>query len=241
MMTQTDAIVLNTIKYGDSQIIVDMFTEQYGRISFICHVPKTAKAKVRKNLFQPMNLLDLSFDYRVNRQLQHIKDVRLSYFYRSIPFEPNKLAITLFLSEFLDYSTRDEQQNVPLYHYISMSMRWLDECQRGFSNFHLVFMMRLTKFIGFYPNLDHYVEGALFDLRNSCFCTNNPLHQDVLQPHEASKINLLMRMNYDTMHLFRMSHHERNRCLETILAYYKLHIPNFSELKSLDVMRELFA
>lgn len=240
MMTQTNAIVLNTIKYGDSQMIVDMFTEQHGRVSFICHVPKTAKAKVRKNLFQPMNLLELTFDYRPSRQLQHIKDMRLSYFYMSIPFDSYKLAITLFLSEFLMQTLRDEQQNIPLYHYISMSMKWLDECKQGFSNFHLVFMMRLSKFVGFYPNLDNYVEGALFDLRNSCFCTVAPLHSDTLQPNEASKINLLMRMNYETMHLFRMSRHERNRCLEIILTYYRLHIPNFPELKSLEVMRELF-
>lgn len=239
-MTKTDAIVLNSTKYGDSQLIVDMFTEQHGRVSFICHLPKSGRAKVKKNLFQPMTLLALTFDYRPNRQLQHIRDMQLSYHYMSVPFDAYKLAITLFLSEFLVFSLRDEQQNVPLYHYVAMSMKWLDECKQGFSNFHLVFMMRLSRFVGFYPNLEHYEEGALFDLRNSCFCMSAPLHQDFLQPLEASKISLLMRMNYETMHLFRMSHHERNRCLEIILSYYRLHVPNFKELKSLDVVKELF-
>ena len=157
-----------------------------------------------------------------------------------IPFDSYKLAITLFLSEFLYHSTRDEQVNVPLFHYIDMSMRWLDESHQAFSNFHLVFMMRLSRFIGFFPNLDNYEEGDFFDLRNGCFSKTVAPHHDVISPTEAAKIGLLMRMNYETMHLFKMSRSERNRCTEIILTYYRLHVPNFPELKSLGIMQELF-
>jgi DNA repair protein RecO (recombination protein O) len=240
MMTKTKGIVLHSLNYGDSQMIVDMFTEQLGRLSFICHISNSPKAKLKKMYFQPLHLLELEFDYRSSRNLQRIKDIRMSCNFTSIPFDSYKLAITLFLSEFLYHSTKDEQINLPLYQYIDMSVRWLDQSNRSFSNFHLVFMMRLSRFIGFFPNLDNYEDGDSFDLRNGCFSKSVAQHHDVLQPSEAAKIGLLMRMNYESMHLFRMNRAERNRCTDIILQYYRLHVPNFPELKSLSVMQELF-
>jgi DNA repair protein RecO (recombination protein O) len=78
-------------------------------------------------------------------------------------------------------------------------------------------------------------------MRSGEFADTAPLHRDYIEPTEAARIGVLMRMNYETMHLFRMSHDERNRCVELILAYYKLHVPNFPELKSLAVLQELFS
>lgn len=240
MEIKTNAIVLRTIKYGDSKIIVDLLTRQQGRVSFICRLLKSGKGKIKKQLFQPMTLLELSYDHRPAAKLQSFSDVRMSMPYSSIPFDPYKLSITLFLSEFLTYATRDEQQNEPLYDYIENSMSWLDKVSTSFSNFHLVFMMHLSRFIGFFPNLSGDVEGAWFDLRNAHFCLSQPLHPDCLNPAEASVIGLLMRVNYESMRVLRMSRTERSRCVELILHYYRLHVPNFPELRSLDVLKTLF-
>lgn len=241
MMTNSRAIVLNTLKFGEQQLIVDMLTEELGRVSFICRIPKTQKGKLKKQFFQPLSLLDAVFDYRQNARLQHLRDVRLSQPFTSIPFDAGKLSIALFLAEFLAYATRDEQQNAALFNYVVNSIDWLDGQTTSFANFHLVFMMRLSRFIGFFPNLEDYREGAVFDMRSGEFADTAPLHRDYIEPTEASRIGVLMRMNYETMHLFRMSHDERNRCVELILAYYKLHVPNFPELKSLAVLQELFS
>ena len=100
--------------------------------------------------------------------------------------------------------------------------------------------MRLSRFLGLYPNIEHWSEGAYFDLMNACFTLRQPTHGAFLMPVEASRIVKLMRMNYETMHLFSMSRLERNRCLEVIQIYYQLHLPDFPELKSLQVLRELF-
>lgn len=100
--------------------------------------------------------------------------------------------------------------------------------------------MRLSRFLGFYPNLEGYADGGYFDLRGSCFIDVRPFHPDFLEPAEASKIHLIMRMNYETMYLYAMSREERNRCIEVMMSYYRLHIPDFPEMKSLPVLRELF-
>ena len=240
MLTKTEALVLHAIKYGETRMIVDVFTRTQGRLSLIVSIPKSPKGKIRKQLFQPLTLLEAEIDIRPQAQLHKLRDVRLATPFATIPFHPHKLAIVLFVAEFLDHALRSEQRNEPLFDYIANSVQWLDGQTDRFANFHLVFLMRLSRFLGFYPNLDDYQTGDYFDLRESVFCAQPPLHHDVLQPSEADKLQLMMRMDYPTMHLFRLSHHERNRLLEVAVVYYRLHLPNFPELKSLAVLQELY-
>ena len=240
MLTKTQAIVLHSLKYGETRLIVDMFTRSQGRQSFIVSIPKSVKGKIKKQLFQPLTLLEIEYDLRPKLQLQKLSDVRLASPFSSIPFDPNKLSISLFIAEFLYYALRSEQRNEPLFDYIVNSIQWLDAQTNRFAIFHLVFLMRLSRFLGFYPNLDHYQAGDYFDLRESVFLPVPPVHRDFLHPQEAEKIQLMMRMDFPTMHLFRMSHQERNRLLEVSLVYYRLHIPDFPELKSVSVLQELY-
>ena len=225
MILKSKAIVLRSMKFGEASLIIDMFTEQEGRISFITRIPKTAKGKIKKQYFQPLTLLVLEFDYRTRTSLQHIKEVRILYPYASIPFDPIKSAILLFLSEFLYHVTRSEQQNLQLYNYVCASLQWLDGAARSYANFHLVFMMRLSRFIGFFPNLEAYHDGVCFDLRTASFTHSIPQ---------------LIRMDYENMHLFRLSRVDRNRIANLILRYYRIHVPNMPDLNSLQVLSDLF-
>jgi recombination protein O C terminal len=205
------------------------------------HIPKTSKGKIKKQYFQPMTLLDFEYDFRQRSNLQRIKDVRVSLPYSSISIDPAKSCISLFLSEFIYYATRNEQENPTLFTYISTSLEWLDNAYEDFANFHLVFMMRLGKFLGFHPFLEDFTPGCFFDLRNGCFTLSMPLHTDFLNAADAGHLYNLMRMNFDTMKLFKLSHDDRNRITEIVLRYYKLHLPNMPELQSFDILREVFA
>lgn len=239
-MTKTEAIVLHSLKYGDRQLIVDLFTLQYGKLSFSVKIPQTPRGKLKKQFFQPLTLLYIELNLRPNLSLQRLDDVQLAVPFSSIPFDAAKLSISLFISEFLWHALRAEQTNVPLFHYIADSLMWLDNCSAHFSNFHLVFMMRFSRFLGFYPNLDAYREGDIFDLRAATFSHEVPLHRDFLQPSDAAVLLQMMRMDYANMHLYKMNRQERQRLLDTILIYYRLHLPSFPELKSLAVLKELF-
>lgn len=240
MEIKSKAIVLRMVKYGDGQAIVDLFTRERGRTSFICRLPKGGRSKVKVQFFQPLSLLEVVYDDRTTRNLQRFRDIRLSQPFFSIPFHPDKVALALFVAEFLCYALRDEQRDEPLYDYVESSVAWLDNVEERYANFHLVFMLRLSRFIGFFPNLTDADRGEWFDLRNGLFTPTRPLHGDYLAPEEASKIKGLMRMTFENMRFFRMNSDERNRCTDIILYYYRLHVPNFPELKSLPVLRELF-
>ncbi len=241
MLQKTQGIVLRTLKYSDASLIVDIYTEVIGRASFMVRIPRSRKAVVKSVLFQPLALVELEADFRSNTNIYKIKEAKSAYPFSTIPYDPYKSAIALFLAEFLYRAVREEAENLSLFTYLHHSIIWLDECRENFANFHLVFLMRFSRFLGLYPNLDDYHKGDYFDLANACFTSSRPqLHSSYVLPEEASRLTILMRMNYETMHLFAMNRAERTRCLTIMNEYYRLHLPDFPVLKSLEVLKELF-
>ncbi|RRD00785.1 DNA repair protein RecO [Prevotella sp. OH937_COT-195] len=240
MIEKTRAIVLHTLKYGECKVIVELLCRETGRTACIVNVPKTQRGRVQMQALQPLTLLDVEMDVRPNVQLHRLRDMRISQPFASIPFSAGKMSIALFLSEFLYHATRGEQRNESLFDYVENSISWLDGCEPPFSNFHLVFMMRMARFIGFYPNVDDYRDGDLFDLRDAMFVTEIPWHSDYLSAADAGRLHRLVRMDYATMRLFRMSHAERDRIVDGIIRYYRLHVEGFPEMRSLSVLKELW-
>ncbi|MEG1837995.1 MAG: DNA repair protein RecO [Bacteroidaceae bacterium] len=240
MLQKTLGIVLHSLKYSDSSNIVDVYTEMRGRTSFLVKTSRSRKGVVKSVLFQPLSIIEIDADYRATSNLHLIREVKSVSPFFSIPYDPYKLCIALFMAEFLHKAIREEAENAPLFAYLKHSIEWLDECNQGFSNFHLVFLMRLSRFLGLYPNTEDYHQGDYFDLMNACFSSSKPFHNSYIKPEEAAKLIQLMRMNYETMNLFKMSREERNRCLSIINDYYRLHLPEFPVLKSVGVLQELF-
>ena len=241
MLVKTRAIVLHTIKYGDDRLFVDMFTETDGKLTFVVKPSKSKQGKMRKQLFQPFTMLEIDFDLRKRQAMQQLKDVRIEAPLVSVPFEPVKLTICLFLSEVLWSALRGEQENAPLFSFIHDSILLLDALVAGIANFHLVFLMRLPLYLGFMPNIDDGCNGQLFDLREGCFVSMTPLHKDFLSAEDSQVLRLLMRMTYRTMNLYALSRQQRNRCIEVLIIYYRLHLPEFGEPRSLAVLREIFS
>jgi DNA repair protein RecO (recombination protein O) len=240
MMVKTRAIVLHSFPFGDTKMIIDLFTEQQGRVSFVTRRSTSKKANIKKQYFQPFMILDIEYDYRERQQLQQLKVARIAHPFISIPFDPYKVSISLFLAELVYYSTRDEQHNPSLYSFLHNSIILLDEIKEQFSNFHLVFMFKLLTFLGFQPNIEDYRVGDLFDLRAGVFAHVTPIHSDFIGAVDANHIPTLVRMDYYNMYLFKMSHVERSNLIKVLLKYYQLHVPNFPELKSLAVLQEMF-
>ncbi len=229
---KTEAIVLHSLKYGEGRIIVDIFSREQGRLSLIVSAPRSERSKIKKQYLQPLTLLMLECDVRPQAQLQKVREATLLTPLPSLFSDAKKLSIGLFVSEFLYHALKGEQRNVPLFDYVRSSIEWLDAAIESFANFHLVLLMRMARFLGFYPNMES--EGDYFDLSEGTF---GQRRDDRIA---ATTVRQLMRMDYPTMHLFRLSRQERLQILQTLLHYYELHLPAFPELRSLSVLRELY-
>lgn len=240
MLTESRAIVLRTIKYNDESIIAETLTEGYGRVSFLVRISRSPRAAVRHTLFQPLALLNIGWNHREGSGLKRPKSVGVSTPLVSIPYDARKSTVALFLSEFLQAAVKIEDASGLLFQYIYNSVEWFDTAPKDFANFHLVFLLRLVRFLGFAPNLEDYHPGDGFDLEAGRFVAKAPLHGHFLYPEDAAKLPLLERMNFATMHVFRFSGSERSRLLGYINLYYRLHLPSFPELKSLAVLQDIF-
>ena len=240
MYIDDKGIVLRCVKYDDKSFVAHLFTVSSGHVSFMVNGSRGKRSGTSARLFQPLTFLSFQWDAKPKASLQRMKEARLLFVQQSVPLDPIKRSVAMLLSEFMVYTLRDEASNPDLYLYIEHSFQWFDVAEDGYANFHLVFLLRLTKFLGFFPERPMYISGGYFDLQTASYTQFRPPHNDYLEPREAQLIPTLLRMRYENMHLFHFSGAERNHFLSVINNFYRIHIPNFPELKSLAVLRDFY-
>lgn len=240
MLERTRGVVLHQLKYGEDSLIVDIYTQGHGTLSFMVKVPRSRKSSLRTMLLRPLNILELDFDYLPSRNLHRVTELRLAVPYTSLPYDPMKETLALYLSEFLYHALRHEGQNEALFQYLCTAMQWLDGMERGLANFHLVFLIRMTRFLGIWPDVGRNTSGLVFDIKDAVLTSTPPLHRAYLDAVETSFLPLLLRVSFGNMHLLRLNRQQRARILEVLELYYKIHVPEFQESKSLSVLKEMF-
>ena len=240
MLHKTRGIVLHSLNYNDKYKIVHIYTEEFGQVPYLVAKSKGKKSRASSALFHPFSVLDLEVEHLNLRELQRIKEARPEIVFTSLPFDPVKIPLALFLSEFMYKVVREEQANVPLFAFVCQSIEVLDLMEKSPANFHLTFMMRLTYFLGFYPNEEDYLPGMFFDMQAGTFVRFKPNHPFFLPPDESRLFHLLLRMNYQNMQAYAFSRQDRMNIIHRILDYYKVHFSTLTELKSLEVLQTLF-
>lgn len=240
MLFKTRGLVLNTINYNDKYILAQIFTESYGRVTYMVSKAKGKNTKTPRSIFSPLALLDLEVEHQVSRDIQRIREARQDTYLYDISGNLSKTSMAFFLSEFLTRVLRDTNDSRLLFGFLDQSVQILDMTDKSISNFHLVFMLKLSHFLGFYPNLEEYRENSLFDMVNGEFVVYQPLHSHYLNRYDSKALSLLARISYENMHRFVFSRQDRITIINKILEYYRLHLYDFPALKSLDVLHELF-
>lgn len=240
MVENIRAIVLRTVRYGDLSLIVDTYTREYGRKSFVTSVGKSRSKRAQGVCWRPLAMVEFAADVHESKKLPKPKDVSVYYGYLDAAANPLKVTVMLFLAEFLAAALRNEERNEALYYYIESSLKWFDSCTGPCPNFHLVFLMRLSRFVGVYPNVEESSGLPFFDLVEGCYKALCPPHSYYLTGEEARALPVVFRMNYDTMRFFKFSRRQRKSMLDTLNTYYRIHVPDFPELKSIGVLAEVF-
>ncbi|MDR1122061.1 MAG: DNA repair protein RecO [Dysgonamonadaceae bacterium] len=240
MLHKTKGIVLHSLNYNDQYRIIHIYTEEFGRVPYLVLKSKGKKTAVSTVIFHPFAVLELEVDHQHLREIQRIREARPSMILTSIPFDPVKMPVVMFLAEFMFKVVKDVQANSLLFDFVSRSIAVFDLLETGIANFHLVFMIKLSRFLGFYPNGEGYTVGMFFDMQHGMFVRNQPNHPFFLPPDDSKVFRLLLRMNYENMHIYAFSRHDRMNIIRKILDYYKVHFSSLTELKSLEVLQMLF-
>lgn len=238
MLVNTRAIVISAIKYSEADLIVKCFTQSSGLKTYLLKgVLKSKKGKFKASLFQPLTQLDLVAKHKDKGSMEYLQEAKILRPYNDLHTNVVKGTLVLFISEVLRNAIHEEEENPALYAYLENSINWLDE-NNGIANFHLLFILRLTRFLGFYPD-DSSMEGNCFNMQEGIF------QEEETSEYCIGGSNLLLLKqflgtNFDASREIKISKAERSSFLGMLLFYYQLHIESFRKPKSLSVLNEIF-
>ena len=239
MGDKIQGFVLQNIRYGDTSLVVRMYTLNSGLQSYIVKGVRGKASHYRVALFQPMTFLNF-VQYGKPRQggLAFLKDVELAYVYQTIPFVMNKSAILIYLSELLSRTLTQQERDDELYGFISQSIRWLDLVESGYANFPLFFTLELSRFLGFYPK-SNYQPETFFDMMEGQFVMAQPAHPYCFDRESSAVLSRLLSCGIDNLSLVVMTGAQRNALLDGILTFMRLHAPVLKGLQSHEVLKEV--
>ena len=240
MYEKLRGVVLNTIRYSDKHNIVHIYTDGRGLMSFAVPLGKTQAARMRNALLMPLSLVDLEAGVRPGRDLAVMREIHRNFPLATIYSDPVKNAISLFISELLAHVIQEPEGNDPLFRYIEQAVQLLEQLPGHVANFHICFLYHLGAHLGIQPNLESYAGGYWFDMTEGTFVPVATRGHAMLQPQEAQVIHLLSRMTFSNMGVFRFSREQRNRVLDVIISYYRLHNAAIGTLRSPDILKQLF-
>ncbi len=237
MLIKTRGIVFRTVKYGETSVIADIFTEEKGLCSFIGGSVRTARARMPFNLFQPMTVVDLVAYYREGSGANRLKELQAAEVWSAIPFDIKRGAVTLFMAELCRNSIQEEgEKHDELFDFLLGHLRWLDATPHPIANLHLHFLLGLSGFLGFQPQ-DPEMEGELFfDLRDGTFSAMPPPSGLLLEPDQTRQMLAILASPLELVHEIILSRPQRKVLLGKILQFYQLHLPNFKGINTPEIL-----
>ncbi|TVZ26203.1 DNA replication and repair protein RecO [Gillisia sp. Hel_I_86] len=238
MVVHTNAIVISALKYAEADLIVKCYTQKSGLKTYMLRgILKSRKGKFKASLFQPLTQLELVAKHKDKGSLEYLQDAKILVHYQTLHTEVVKSTMVMFISEMLKNTIHEEEKNEELYDYLENTFNWLDS-HSDIANFHLLFLLKLTRHLGFYPedsekNLMYFnlLDGVFQHSKTNVYCIGGGL---------LNNLKLLLGTKFEALGQVKLSKPNRAELLELLLNYYQLHIESFKKPKSLTVLHEIF-
>jgi DNA repair protein RecO (recombination protein O) len=244
MLHKTKGIVLRTVKFAETSLVVTCFTELFGLQSYIVNnvrlIPKKGTAKA--NYFQPPSVLDLVAYHNEHKNLQRIKEFKWAHLYQHLFSDIFKNAVSLFMVELLNKCVKEPEPNDKLFYFMEDALLHLDKAGNTVTaNFPIFFSVHLAVFFGFRISDTFSEKKHYLDLLEGVFIEHQPVHLHFLEGKEAEAISHFLKIGHPRdLAEIRLNGDTRRRLLMSIENYYTLHIADFGKMKTLPVLREVW-
>lgn len=224
MLVSTRGIILRFTKYHETSIIVKIYTEVLGLNSYIVNNVRSSKSRFKIGYFEPLNLVELIAFHKPGRNIDRISEIKAAYPIHNIRQDIYKSSISMFMAEVLNKCITEQDKNPPLFDYLFTAILTLEESKEN-NSFHLQFMIKLTKYLGF----GIHDPNTFIKQSNNTQFYNDPEVRQILQQ--------LLVADLSTTPI--MTSEQRSNILNDIIHYYytQLEMP---QLKSLEVLRAIF-
>lgn len=254
MTIKTRGIIIRTVKYGETSLIVDVLTEAKGLRTYIVSGVRQSKSKIGAALLQVPSLVALEAYERENVNIQKInrlREIKLAYVFQKIPFDIQRGAIALFMAEVVRRIVREDgmgEEHASMFVFIFEAFRFLDTTTQSFANLHLGFLVMLSHFLGFYPLqnaknppiTEGVINDEIFDMKEGIFRNDAIGHRDFIDAHQSKLFKLLLQTNFFDIHTLHFSRVERQTLLKNLLTFFSLHIEQMGKMNTHLILQEIF-
>jgi len=240
MLYKTLGIVLHYTRYGETSIIAHIYTELFGRQSYMINHVRSKKPAFGLNYFQPLTILDIEAYYKPNRDIQRIREIRryvpLDHIYSDI----SKSSVAIFIAEIIYKTLHEAESNPSMFKFLNHSIQFLDLIEKGISNFHLIFLIQFSKHLGIFPQiqLDQLNRNAADEIFYGNL-TDDTLFLDLSEGARV-KLSELMRKSFQNLDKISLSSQIRFELLDKLVDFYIVHFDNIGQINSLKVLKEIF-
>lgn len=234
-------IVTDIVKHSDRHNVITLFTRERGRVAVLSPTGSGRTARMRNALLMPLSVITADINFRGNRDLQILGRFNRAALWKDLYFSPVKSSLTMFIAEFLNTYLRYPEAEPQTWDFIYRAVSILDAADGVPANFHLAFLVEFLRYAGIFPDLSGYMEGRWFDMREGEFLRFAPTHRDSLSPEEARNMPLLGRMNLRNARFFRFNAAQRRELLRQLIKFYAVHFPGLGNLRSPEILAEVFS
>jgi len=241
MLHKTKGIVLHYVKYGDSSIIAYIYTDIFGRQAFIVNGVRSKRSGIRLNYFQPLSILELDVYYKPNRDIQRIKDLKIFVMLHTVHNNIVKSTVALFIAEILYKTLREVEPNKPLFDFIYNSIQILDLKNEGIENYHLVFLLMLSRYLGISPVIEDNKIIEFNNIKQQSLFKNDRGISLILTEEEKRALTHIYKYSFNNLEKIKLGNNVRSSLLLKFVEYFKIHLEGIGNIKSLAVLKEVFS
>ena len=234
MLIKTRGIIFKAIKYSETSLIMDIYTEEKGLQKYIISGVRNKRSKVKTGLLQVATLVDMVAYFRDNNSMNRIKEIKAAQIYQSIPFDLMKGTISLFMIELAQKTIKEEESNPDLFNFLFSQFAGLDELENIDPNFHLYYMLDLSRYLGFFPGGNWSETTPWLNMKDGNFTQEEPLHQYAFDKNLSEQVGLLMKRK-----AVKLTRLERQKIVQKLIDYYRIHIESFNGLNTHAILKEV--
>lgn len=240
MIEKIKGIVLDTVRHNDRHDIVTVYTRERGRVPFIVASSATKAGRMRRARLQPLAVISADVNFSPRSEIQRLGSFNSEALWSELRSDPVKQAIAIFVTEFLGRLLRESAPDPLTWDFLERSVALLDVMERGVANFHIIFLSRLTRFLGIRPDTSGSHVAVCFDMRDGVYKRSAPVHSDVVAGRDLRWPAILARLDYVHAPYLRFNGASRRALLDGLLRYYAIHFPGLDKLKSPEVLSAIF-
>lgn len=240
---KTKGIVLRSVKYGESSLVVTMFTELFGVQSYmVSGVRTSSKTSAGKSqYFQPAAMLDLVVYHNELKHLNRIREFHWNRIYEQLFSDVPRNAVALFIVELLNKCLKQPEANPELFYFVEDILKELDKSNDAvMANLPLFFAFQLSHFFGFRIDDNYSENNSILDLQEGCFVSQRPMHPYFAEDKAAFVSSQLLKvMQPAELEQIKLNTDFRRSLMQQVEHFYAIHIPEFGTMKTLPILRAI--